>query len=128
MGEPDAIEIDMLIEDRIEEWFCAMPGDTPAPEQLLGEAQRELRRLRAFERERNVFLVADPLRGVAGTKLDAPEMPVERVVDLVGPRGGTIWLQQLSCGHSIWNRSRKPKTKARCIACGITALATRNIS
>jgi hypothetical protein len=45
---------------------------------------------------------------------------VERIVEVVGARGGKTLVPLMSCGH--WMTSRTPKRRAMCIGCAIAAL------
>jgi hypothetical protein len=48
---------------------------------------------------------------------DAPLRDVVEVIDLKGPRGGTILVMHLSCGHALWRRVKRPPMQTRCVTC-----------
>jgi hypothetical protein len=52
---------------------------------------------------------------------DPPAREVSRVVDLVGPRGGIIYVLMLGCGH--WRTARKLPAKmiVPCVGCLVSA-------
>lgn len=54
-----------------------------------------------------------------------PEREVTRVLDLVGPRGGTTHVLTLSCGHWVATRKLSAKTSVRCVGCLIEAATRR---
>jgi hypothetical protein len=34
-----------------------------------------------------------------------------------GPRGGTLILHVLECGHAMWRRIKQPMTRTACVGC-----------
>ena len=59
---------------------------------------------------------------------DPPDREVVRVIDLVGPRGGTTYVLVLSCGH--WKTCGKlpSKTAVKCVGCLVeAAMRTRRV-
>lgn len=53
---------------------------------------------------------------------DAPMREVIEARSFTGPRGGTLILHVLECGHAMWRRVEKPMTKAGCVGCYMDGL------
>lgn len=58
------------------------------------------------EAKRDGVLVGDP-----------PVRAVTRVTDLIGPRGGVVYVLGLACGHWVSRRKLPTKTEVPCIGC-----------
>lgn len=43
------------------------------------------------------------------------------VDSIKGPKGGTIWIRFLDCGHMLWSRGKEPTTRSikACMGCWI---------
>lgn len=52
---------------------------------------------------------------------DPPLRDVVKVIDLIGPRGGTTLVLLLSCGHWHIRRKMPSKTSVPCIGCLVEA-------
>lgn len=48
---------------------------------------------------------------------EPPVREVSRVVDLIGPRGGVVYVMTLSCGHWTSRRKLPAKTAVPCVGC-----------
>ncbi len=48
---------------------------------------------------------------------DPPIREIRGGVDLIGPRGGVIYILTLSCGHWLSRRKLPDKTTAPCLGC-----------
>ncbi len=51
----------------------------------------------------------------------APRRAVVDATDVVGPRGGTIMVMTLECGHIVWARRKTPKRWSECVPCWFEA-------
>lgn len=49
--------------------------------------------------------------------MNAPRRDVVDAELIEGPRGGTIALMTLSCGHGLWRRQKQPSRTVDCITC-----------
>jgi hypothetical protein len=47
----------------------------------------------------------------------APLRDVVEVRELSGPKGGLVFVHQLSCGCLVWQRRKRPAKQLRCVAC-----------
>lgn len=43
-----------------------------------------------------------------------------------GPKGGTVWVRWLTCGHMLWSRGKEPSRRApkSCFGCWLRRNAT----
>lgn len=53
--------------------------------------------------------------------MSAPLRTVKKVHELAGPRGGTVYVMDLDCGHRFWRRSKRPPMRTRCVGCWLEA-------
>ena len=47
----------------------------------------------------------------------APKREVIKARELIGPNGGVTMVMELSCGHVVWQRRKRPAKELRCVMC-----------
>lgn len=52
--------------------------------------------------------------------LNPPLRDIRRITEVLGPRGGTIFVTEFECGHRLWNRlPPKNRPEAPCMGCWV---------